>query len=386
MQLPGQRGLLLLLIAVITVLGGIVLASGALSGPHQTLKDWQSSATKDELKDAFTEVARNLGALEAAYYTYSLEFRAIPASVEAMIESGHLRTPLLSPYTGEPVRFPGGESLQAQVREGEAQAGDIWFRPDVEGGEIAIAGLFLDPNNTQSTRWMRRDIVRFFNPAVHQYLFANPADFCREDKLVRIAMEQMLTAIEEHEIRFGRFPDSFEELARGDTKVDYWNPYAPDRFMRPSETHSPGDFLYRSLGPEDYLLVGWGAAGPVWFVSENMFNWSVSLDPATNALVVTEPSQETLAAIQAAGALDFTPPSDGVLNRYVYIEWIQEHLDADRLAAWLDRHPDCPDCGSTYVFWTVAPDGNVVCADERSHHIVPDCCCQELERQEAGMY
>lgn len=351
----------------------------ANAGERRSIEAWHD-ASKDELKDRFDEVAKNLGYVEAAYYTYTLEFREVPDSTQAMIDTGHLRAKLTNPYTGNPLRCVGPDNLSEGIQTGEIEAGDIWFHPEVEGGELEIAGLFLDPNKPEMTKWMRRDILRYYDPAVYQMVFADQPN--ATDRLVRISMEHLLSAIEEYEIRFGRFPESYEALKDGDMRVVYPNPASEGEMMENSKRPRPGHFCYRATGPDDFILIGWGTNGATWFHSENFTGWGIEMTPGNgDGWQLVTKTEADLAAIQTAGPDAFSLPTDFLINRNVAIEYLSWQMDEQRIADWAANHPECLECGSTYVFWAATGNGGAVCTDERTGQALDDCCCAELPKQ-----
>lgn len=371
--------LLSLIIAVFLLSPGLTGCSGLASAADRRTQvaEWKS-ATKDELKGAFDQVARNLGLVEAAYYTYTLEFREVPASPEVLLDSGHLPPGLTNPYTGAPLGFGDMEPIGDAIRSGAIEAGDIWFRPDPGGGELGIAGLFLNPNEPANVKWMRRDITRYYDPATWMVIFGDTPG--AEDRLVRIRMEHLKSAIEEYEIRFGDVPPDFEALRQGDMWVDYPNPFAPERLMAPSEEYHPGDFFYKRREASDYQLIGWGATGATWFYASTPEDWGVQMVADGPGWQLVKKTQAELAQLQAAGPEAFEMPTEYQVNQRVATEYITWQLEVQRVADWAATHPDCASCGSTFVFWA-EKDGRPVCVDERSGVILPDCCCAELEME-----
>ncbi|HYE76513.1 MAG TPA: hypothetical protein VEI97_00875 [bacterium] len=339
---------------------------------------WRT-AGKEELKDAFTEVARNLGAFENAYYSYTLEFREVPPTAQAMKDTGHLRARLINPYNGQPAEFPGAESIAVAIRSGHAIAGDIWYRPEPANGQVGMAGLFLDPNEPTRTKWMRRDITMYFNEADRRTLFEQGDS--REAQLTRVAMEHIVSAIADFEMRFGRVPESFEELKTGDTAVDLSNAYHPDALITESTTLSPGDLHYMRLDDDTYDLIGWGDAGPAYYYSEARRHWSVVYDPETETAAVREIPDNELRAIDPARYLAERQwgPNETV-NKLVLFELHDYAVDQEHKAEWLKHHPDCPDCGSFYPYLDYST-GEVQCRDAETRLKLDDCCCQDLERQ-----
>jgi|GEM_PF-3786193 len=364
------------------ILCGLLVLSGcgqwANAAERDSLEDWKT-ASRDELKGGFDEVARNLGYVEAAYYTYTLEFREVPESAQAMIDTGHLRVKLKNPYTGNPLKCVGPDNLSEGIRSGEIEAGDIWFHPDVAGGELHIAGLYLDPNKPEMTKWMRRDILRYYDPSAYAVVFADKPS--EKDRLVRISMEHMLSGIEEYEIRFGRFPETFQKLTEGDMRVVYPNPCSDGEMMQNSKRFRPGHFYYDCTGPDDFILIGWGEQGATWFHSEAPGNWGIAMTESKKGWTLVEKTEAELAAIQDAGPDAFVLPTDFLINRSIAMEYLTWQRDEKQIADWAAAHPECLDCGSTHVFWAATGDGGAICTDERTGQTLKDCCCEELPKQ-----
>lgn len=236
----------------------------------------------------FDEVARNFGAVEAAYYTYTMEFEKVPQSLQDMIDTGHLRVKWTNPYTGEPVK----QTFKKEI-------GDIAWEVIDNGDYIGTTAYFVGWNNPEETRWMRKDIWPYTHEELKSWVFKD--DATREEQLVRVYCLQFEDALESYQIRFGYMPDSYEELAKGDVNVAYINPITGD-VVKNSPDLSPGDFWYEKIvayfnlvtgevvkgSPEFspgeswrdaclYSIVGWGLKEPIYFVSNDRtreeFQW-----------------------------------------------------------------------------------------------------------------
>jgi hypothetical protein len=237
----------------------------------------------------FDEVSRNFGAVEASYYTYTMEFERVPQSLQDMIDTGHLRVKWTNPYTGETVK-------QTYDRE----IGDISWEVLDNGEYIAMTTFFISWNNMDETRWMKRGIWPYTQEELKKWVFNN--DVTREEQLVRVYCLQLEDALESYELRFGYMPESYEDLAKADVNVAYINPITGE-VVKNSPELSPGDFWYEKIvayvnlatgevvkgSPEFnpggkwvdaslFSIVGWGLNEPVYFMSNDRtreeFEWN----------------------------------------------------------------------------------------------------------------
>ena len=218
----------------------------------------ESPATYKDRADfdrIFDEVARNFGAVEAAYYTYTMEYEKVPNSLEDMIYSGHLRVEWTNPYTGKPVK-------QTTTKE----IGDIAWEVMDNGDYIGTTTYYVPWNYPDDTRWMRKDIWPYTQQELKKWVFAD--DVTREEQLVRVYCLQFEDALESYEIRFGSMPDSYEDLAKGDVNVAYINPIT-GKIVKNSPDLSPGDFWYEKIDEKHFAIVGWGLTAPVYFMSND---------------------------------------------------------------------------------------------------------------------
>ena len=359
--------------AVLLAFGALLLTPVSAAPQYHSYAEWQR-ASKPELKDAFTEVARNMGAFENAYYTYTLEFREVPLSAKAMVDTGHLRTALLNPYTGQPVAYPDLPELGAAIRAGEALPGDLWFLPKPDDGEISYAGLFMDPNKPDHTKWMRRDIIQYYSEADHELIF-DPAS-SRQDQLTKVALEQYIHSISDFVIEFGHVPATIDDLDAGDVRMHLTNSYHPERSMAESATVSPGDFHYSPVGNDNFDLIGWGTDGPIYYYSEAPMHYSVRYDPKTRSVEPHILTDTELAAINAGDPQAMPCEPNETVNKLLLMDALNAKLDAEHLREWSKAHPDCLDCGTAYAFW----DGNYqppICRDARTSRKLDDCCCAD---------
>jgi hypothetical protein len=245
---------------IITVLAILLLPVVACANAGYKYKD------RADFDRIFDEIARNFGAVEGAYYTYTLEFEKVPTSLQEMIDTGHLRVIWTNPYTGKPV----------QQSEGNVP-GDITWVVEEDGDYISTATSYISWNNPNEIRWMKKSIWPYTHEELHKWVFGDDAS--REEKLVRVYCLQMEDAIDSFEQRFGRMPNSYEELGKGDVNVAYINPFTGKQ-VKDSGDLSPGDFRYERIDDKHFSIVGWGKTKPVYFMSNDRsrdsFEWNGS--------------------------------------------------------------------------------------------------------------
>lgn len=220
-------------------------------------------ADRAEFDETFNTVARNFGAVEGAYYTFTLEFERVPESLQEMADTGHLRVEWENPYTGEPVHQTDNQ-----------HPGDVSWELDDEDPIITTSAYFIDWNDTTMVRWMTKSIWIYTHEELHKWVFEDGA--LREEQLVRVYCLQLEDALETYKQRFGKYPGTYEELAKGDVNVAYINPMTSERVVNSNDI-SPGDFWYRKIDDNHYAIVGWGFKEPVYFFSNDRtmseFNW-----------------------------------------------------------------------------------------------------------------
>jgi hypothetical protein len=218
-------------------------------------KDSQTGQNREEFDRIFNEVARNFGAVEAAFYTFGVEFERVPGSLQEMIDTGHLRVKWANPYTGEPVQ-----------QTHDKTPGDISWQIAEDDPYIVTSAFYTDLRDSTVTRWMTKTIWIYTHEELRKWVFGDDAP--REEKLVRVYCLQFEDAIESFRQRFGRLPETHEELAEGDVNVAYINPITAE-VVKNSEQLSPGDFWYRKLDDDHFAIVGWGNDEPVYFLSND---------------------------------------------------------------------------------------------------------------------
>ena len=227
-----------------------------------------------EFDEIFNEVARNFGAVESAYYTFTLEFNGIPANIQEMIDTGHLSVKLKNPYTGKLVN-------QTYTKE----VGDLSWMIVNDAEAISTSAYYLDWSDHTNTRWMTKTIWPYRNPEFREVIFSE--DVTREEQLVRVYCIQLEDALEGYIQRFGELPETYEELQSGDFNVLYANPITGKQ-VENSDKLDPGNFWYTKITKKLYYIVGWGEKEPVYFISNDRtleeFNWDNGADSANTPI------------------------------------------------------------------------------------------------------
>ena len=235
----------------------LLLGCTAFAGSKYTYTD------REQFDETFNTVARNFGAVEGAYYTYTLEFERVPETIQEMVDTGHLQVDWNNPYTGDPVR-----------QTSEKAPGDLSWVPGDEDPVVEISAYYIDYNDTKMVRWMTKTIWIYTHKELHKWIFEDGAP--REEQLVRVYCLQFEDALTSYKQRFGEFPDTYDELAKGDVNVAYLNPITSE-LVRNSRELSPGDIWYRKIDDEHFAIVGWGHDEPVYFFSNDRnlvdFEW-----------------------------------------------------------------------------------------------------------------
>jgi hypothetical protein len=237
---------------------------------------------REQLKSAFDVVAQNLGALEYAYYTFTLEFERTPENIDEMISTGHLRVEMGNPYSKDPVHL--GTIGETPI------PGALYYKKESKTAAQFVCH-FIDPNAPDRTRWLQRRIVMFTHQELKKAVFGDNAS--RNEKLTRVYLLQMGDALDSFEQRYGKFPASWAEMSKiGDVNVKYLNPMT-GKLVKQTDKFSPGDFLYRTYAKGEtrkvpykkpdgtrgyteqlceeyyYELVGWGEKEPVYYYSND---------------------------------------------------------------------------------------------------------------------
>ena len=267
-----------------------------------------NKASRDELKRAFDVIIQNYGALEFAYYTFTLEFERPPANFTELKNSGHLTVLMKDPYTDGDVKvvdsMPNGK------------AGNLLYNKNSKNS-AEFACFYANPNNPKNMRWLHSDIKIYTHEALHEAVFNDKAS--REEKLTRVYLLQLDDAVESFRQKIGRMPESVKEMAeKGDVNVSYINPFTGE-LAKQSEILSPGDYFYRRFTKkamhqepkrqpdgklimqdvereEDfYEVIGWGKTEPVYYFSndrtkENL-EWEESMS-SKNILSILDSNKE----------------------------------------------------------------------------------------------
>jgi hypothetical protein len=248
----------------------LVILALLISIPVES-KSYESRG-RDQLKKDFDVVAQNLGAIEFAFYTFTLEFEKPPENMADLVKSGHIMCDMLNPYTGEKAHL--GELGE------KPQAGGTYYRKnDTDWGELEC--WYVHPNKPSTMRSMNVQMKKFTHEEMKKMAF-NP-DLAREEQMTIVYLIQLDDAIETFNQKIGRMPVSLDEMSKiGDVNVSYINPFT-GKPVKDSRELSPGDYMFRtfeSSGEEQYEVVGWGKTEPVYYYctddSKESFEWKDS--------------------------------------------------------------------------------------------------------------
>ena len=219
-------------------------------------RDW----TQEEYDAAFDEVARNFGAVEYATYTFMVEFSRAPDSLDELRQTGHLNVLMSNPYTGGEVR----SLTRADFPDGDL-AGNIFVADRDEGREAHIQAFYVRNTNPPTVRSMIKRVYLYQSEVDHRYMFEN--DLPRDEQMVVAYCLQAIDALESFRQKVGESPKDFEDMyVRGDVNVHYINPITGELVVSSQEL-SAGNYFYRKIGDEGYLLIGWGRTRPVFFAT-----------------------------------------------------------------------------------------------------------------------
>ena len=260
------------------------------------------SKDREELKRDFDIVAQNFGALEFSYYTFTLEFERTPADISELKSTGHLRCELINPYSD-------GEVFLGAIGDKPVPGGLYYSKDGDQWGVFEC--FYVNPNNPEVLRSLLTRIKLFTHKELHKVVF-NPK-LSRPEQLTIVYLLQLDDAIMSFEQKFGRMPDSIEEMReRGDVNVNYRNPFTNEQ-VKHSETLSPGDYMYNKIvvpgvnrirkkdengqitfveveaNEEYYEIVGWGEEAPIYYYStdesRDSYKWNGnSTNPNLNDL------------------------------------------------------------------------------------------------------
>lgn len=200
----------------------------------------ESEFTREELKDGFDIVAQNFGALQFAYYTFTLEFKRPPNDIQELSDSGHFMVQLHNPYSNKDVYL-------GALTDKPVPAGLYYSKADDYTGIFAV--YYIDPNKPARMRSLKSRVTIFTHEALQEMVFGDDAS--REEKLTRVYLVQLNDAIDSFEQRYGRLPKSLDEMSKiGDVNVSYINPFTK-KLVKNTETLSPGDYIYRMFTKDD---------------------------------------------------------------------------------------------------------------------------------------
>ncbi|MFH1515465.1 MAG: hypothetical protein ABIG42_08400, partial [bacterium] len=100
--------------------------------------------SREELKQAFDVVAQNFGALQFAYYTFTLEFERPPNDINELKDSGHLRVQLINPY------YKDKPVVLGAATDKPTAAGLYYSKTDELWGDFLT--YFINPNKPDMLR------------------------------------------------------------------------------------------------------------------------------------------------------------------------------------------------------------------------------------------
>jgi len=241
-----------------TTLRLILLSIGALMvslfGTAGSVRDWNDQ----QIRDAFDEVARNYGAVEYATYTFMVEFQRAPTSLQELRDTGHLNVIMANPYSGGEV-----VSLERKDFPDGVLMGNIFVASRDEGHEVHIQAYYVRKNPVPVVRSMVKRIY-LYTSSIDRSLFEQEG-IQKDEQMTAVYCRQSMDALESFQQKVGESPQDFEDMyTRGDVNVHYINPITGKKAVS-SETLSPGDFNYRKIGAEGYIVIGWGRERPVFF-------------------------------------------------------------------------------------------------------------------------
>ncbi len=265
--------------------------------------------TDAQFRWAFDEVARNLGAIEYASFTYMVEFGSPPDSLDDLRSTGHLNVLMTNPYTGGEV-----VSLTREDYPDGDLAGNVLVAEREQYEELHIEAWFIRPGDTANVRSMVKRISLYQSEVDREYFFGN--ELPRDEQMVTVYCRQAIDAIESFIQRNGRSPEHFDDMyANGDVNVHYINPISGELAVS-SEELSEGDFLYRKMGEEGFTLIGWGREQPVFFATTEDSEETAFYDTYPELAEDPEDSEPTEDADENANEKDLgAPASPGLLKK-----------------------------------------------------------------------
>lgn len=226
-------------------------------------QDARRSWTDEELSGAFDEVARNLGAVEYATYTFMVEFGRAPESLDELRDSGHLNVLMANPYTGGEV-----VSLTMEDYPDGDLAGNILIVSQDEDREAHVEAWYVRSGEEPRIYYVRsmvKGIWLYQSEIDYNYFFDN--DNPRDEQMVAVYCRQAVDAIDSYVQRNGETPGDFMQMyENGDVNVLYINPIS-NELAESVDDISPGDFFYEKIGEDGYVLIGWGRELPVFFAT-----------------------------------------------------------------------------------------------------------------------
>lgn len=218
------------------------------------------SWTADDYRAAFDEVSRNYGAVEFAIYTFMVEFGRAPNDLDELRNTGHLNVLMVNPYTGGPVI-----SLKPKdIPDGDI-AGNFYVAPRDNGREAHVSSYFYRWVPKVHLRSMVKRIYLYQSSIDYALFFEN--DLPRDEQMTAVYCRQVIDALESFQQKKGYSPQDFVEMyEKGDVNVKYFNPVTNELAVNTCEL-SAGNYFYEKIGPEGFILIGWGRKQPVFFAT-----------------------------------------------------------------------------------------------------------------------
>jgi hypothetical protein len=236
---------------ILLSIGGLIVSVFGTAG---SVRDWNDK----QIKNAFDDVARNYGATEYATYTFMVEFQRAPKSLQELRDTGHLNVLMANPYTCSEV-----VSLERKDFPDGVLMGNIFVASRDEGHEVHEQAFFVRKNPVAVVRSMVKRIY-LYTSSLDRSLFEQEG-IQKDEQMTAVYCRQSLDALESFQQKIGSSPRDFEDMfRRGDVNVHYVNPITGNK-ARSRESLSAGDFYYRKIGDEGYMVIGWGRERPVFF-------------------------------------------------------------------------------------------------------------------------
>jgi hypothetical protein len=163
-----------------------------------------------------------------------------------------------NPYTGGDVK----SLTKADIPDGVLMGNLLVFDRDL-GREAREEAYYVRKGKPATVHSMIKRIWIYHSSLDHSIFFEN--DLPRDEQMTAVYCRQALDALESFQQKIGSSPVDFDdEYKRGDVNVRYVNPITKEQ-VKSSEKLSAGDYYYKKIGDEGYMLIGWGRERPVFF-------------------------------------------------------------------------------------------------------------------------